>query len=163
MTSAHRKKHPLQLGYSTNVHPGEDMKAVYRSLEEYTIPIRKRVFGSEPCGLELRRLPGGVRPGPLLGKRLSPQRFSCAKSQGDRLPAILGKPAAGELDIENRSHRRRDRSEGNQGLDQHSRRMFPGARPHTGRLQEACRQLPQHPGNLPRDRSGDRQNHGAGR
>ena len=61
MTSAHRKKHPLQLGYSTNVHPGEDMKAVYRSLEEYTIPIRKRVFGSEPCGLELRLGIGSAR------------------------------------------------------------------------------------------------------
>ena len=48
------RKNSLQLGYSTNVHPGEDMKAVYRSLEDYTIPIRKRVFGDEPCGLELR-------------------------------------------------------------------------------------------------------------
>ena len=48
------KKNPLQLGYSTNVHPGEDMKAVYRSLKEYTLPIRKRIFGSETCGLELR-------------------------------------------------------------------------------------------------------------
>ena len=48
------KKNTLQLGYSTNVHPGEDMKAVYRSLKDYTLPIRKRVFGTEPCGLELR-------------------------------------------------------------------------------------------------------------
>lgn len=55
------KRHSLQLGYSTNVHPGEDMKAVYRSLEEYTIPIRKRVFGAEPCGLELRLGIGAAR------------------------------------------------------------------------------------------------------
>ena len=54
MNKPHGKRQPLQLGYSTNVHPGENMEAVYRSLEEYTVPIRKRVFGSESCGLELR-------------------------------------------------------------------------------------------------------------
>ena len=54
MNKPHSKRQPLQLGYSTNVHPGENMEAVYRSLEEYTVPIRKRVFGSESCGLELR-------------------------------------------------------------------------------------------------------------
>ncbi len=42
------------LGYSTNVHRGENLDAVRRSLSDYTVPIRRRVFGNERCGLELR-------------------------------------------------------------------------------------------------------------
>ncbi len=51
-----RKKRPeLHFGYSTNVHKSETLKQMYRFLEDYTIPVRKRVFGKEGrSGLELR-------------------------------------------------------------------------------------------------------------
>ena len=49
------------IGYSTNVHGGENLKAVERSLREYTVPIRKRIFGSSGCGLELRLGMGSAR------------------------------------------------------------------------------------------------------
>lgn len=51
----------LLLGYSTNVHPGEDLRQLYRSLREYTVPIRDRVFGRRPAGLELRLGIGAAR------------------------------------------------------------------------------------------------------
>jgi hypothetical protein len=44
----------LQLGYSTNVHRGETLSEVYRFLGDFTVPIRRRVFGKLPSGLELR-------------------------------------------------------------------------------------------------------------
>src|SRR5688572_30684663 len=45
--------HPL-IGYSTNVHRGEDLKAIRRYLREYTVPVRDRVYGrGAPAGLEL--------------------------------------------------------------------------------------------------------------
>ena len=49
------------LGYSTNVHPGENLDAVRRSLLDYTVPIRERVFGNKSCGLELRLGMGSAR------------------------------------------------------------------------------------------------------
>ena len=42
------------LAYSTNVHRGESLADVYRFLDAYTIPIRKRLFGKARAGLELR-------------------------------------------------------------------------------------------------------------
>jgi len=42
------------LAYSTNVHRGESLADVYRFLAAYTIPVRKRLFGAEKAGLELR-------------------------------------------------------------------------------------------------------------
>jgi hypothetical protein len=62
-----------QIAYSTNVHPGEDLAAVERSLREFTVPIRERVFGSAPCGLELRIGIGGARD---LAARGARERFS---------------------------------------------------------------------------------------
>ncbi len=49
------------LGYSTNVHPGENLRQVYRFLQDYTIPVKKRVFGEKPAGLELRLGIGSTR------------------------------------------------------------------------------------------------------
>jgi len=51
----------LLIGYSTNVHPGEDLREIYRSLRSYTIPIGHRVFGRRPRGLELRVGMGAAR------------------------------------------------------------------------------------------------------
>ena len=52
----------LLLGYSTNVHRGETLEQVLRSLENYTVPIRDRVFGAgKPAGLELRIGIGAAR------------------------------------------------------------------------------------------------------
>ena len=43
------------IGYSTNVHRGEDLKAIRRYIREYTVPVRDRVYGrGAPAGLELR-------------------------------------------------------------------------------------------------------------
>ena len=50
-----------RLGYSTNVHPGENLDAVRRSLRQYTGPIRERVYGDDPAGLELRLGIGSAR------------------------------------------------------------------------------------------------------
>jgi hypothetical protein len=56
-----RRWTPL-LGYSTNVHRGETLAQVYRFLEDYTIPIKRRVFGaSARAGLELRLGIGSAR------------------------------------------------------------------------------------------------------
>ena len=44
----------IQIGYSTNVHPGGDLGQVRRSLQRFAVPIRKRLFGPHPSGLELR-------------------------------------------------------------------------------------------------------------
>jgi hypothetical protein len=52
---------PLFLAYSTNVHPGEDLAAVYRFLETFTLPVKARVSGREPSGLELRLGVGSTR------------------------------------------------------------------------------------------------------
>ncbi|MBN1441054.1 MAG: metabolite traffic protein EboE [Planctomycetes bacterium] len=49
------------LGYSTNVHRGETLEQIYRFLRDYTIPVKERVFGREPAGLELRLGIGGAR------------------------------------------------------------------------------------------------------
>ena len=62
----------LLLGYSTNVHPGEDLRQVYRSLRDYTVPIRERVFGEGPAGLELRLGIGAARD---LGRRSAREEF----------------------------------------------------------------------------------------
>ncbi|MBI4583312.1 MAG: metabolite traffic protein EboE [Planctomycetes bacterium] len=54
MSPPARRKPPLHLGYSTNVHRGESLEEIYHYLRDYTIPIKERVFGNEPSGLELR-------------------------------------------------------------------------------------------------------------
>jgi hypothetical protein len=52
----------LLVAYSTNVHPGEDLDQVYRSLRQYTLPVRDRVFGKRSqAGLELRLGIGAAR------------------------------------------------------------------------------------------------------
>lgn len=61
MSPSESKAPALYLGYSTNVHPGENLEAVYRSLREYTLPIKQRVFGDKPSGLELRLGIGSAR------------------------------------------------------------------------------------------------------
>ncbi len=43
-----------QVAYSTNVHRGETLAEVYHFLREYTIPVKKRIFGAARAGLELR-------------------------------------------------------------------------------------------------------------
>lgn len=43
-----------KLGYSTNVHPGETLAQVHDFLARHTSPIKRRLFGDEPAGLELR-------------------------------------------------------------------------------------------------------------
>jgi hypothetical protein len=56
------------LAYSTNVHRGESLPDIYRFLERYTLPVKKRVFGASAAGLELRLGIGSARqlrnPGP---------------------------------------------------------------------------------------------------
>ena len=42
------------LGYSTNVHKGETLDQVYRFLRDFTLPIKRNVFGRGRGGLELR-------------------------------------------------------------------------------------------------------------
>jgi hypothetical protein len=49
------------LGYSTNVHRAHDLAAVRRFLRDFTIPIKERVFGKEPAGLELHLGIGSTR------------------------------------------------------------------------------------------------------
>ncbi|HLU50104.1 MAG TPA: metabolite traffic protein EboE, partial [Planctomycetota bacterium] len=49
-----KRKYVPAIGYSTNVHRGETLEQVYRFLEEYTVPIARRVFGEKKAGLELR-------------------------------------------------------------------------------------------------------------
>ena len=51
MARQRKRKEPLLLGYSTNVHPGETLEQVYDFLREFTIPIGRRVFGppGEQC------------------------------------------------------------------------------------------------------------------
>lgn len=44
----------FQVAYATNVHPGEDLSQVLRSLADTTLPVNRRVFGPGPSGLELR-------------------------------------------------------------------------------------------------------------
>ena len=61
MPGQSKRKDPPLLGYSTNVHRGESLAQVYRFLKEYTIPIKNRVFGGEPAGLELRLGIGSTR------------------------------------------------------------------------------------------------------
>lgn len=51
----------LYVGYSTNVHPGENLRAVYRFLRTYTLPIKERVFGNKVSGLELHIGIGAAR------------------------------------------------------------------------------------------------------
>ena len=49
-------------GYSTNVHPGEDLAQVLDSLERFAIPVRRAVFGDRAeAGLELRLGIGAAR------------------------------------------------------------------------------------------------------
>ncbi|MBI4601603.1 MAG: metabolite traffic protein EboE [Planctomycetes bacterium] len=55
-----RTSRPL-LAYSTNVHRGETLADVYRFLRDYTLPVKRRVFGAEPAGLELRLGIGSAR------------------------------------------------------------------------------------------------------
>jgi hypothetical protein len=40
-------------GYSTNVHRGETLAEIYTNLARYTLPVKRRVFGNQPNGLEL--------------------------------------------------------------------------------------------------------------
>jgi len=61
MASANRRTFRPHVGYSTNVHPGEDLAAVRGSLRDFTAAIRRRVFGERPCGLELRIGIGSAR------------------------------------------------------------------------------------------------------
>ena len=51
---ARKTQSRLYLGYSTNVHRSENLRQIYRFLEQYTIPVKRRVFGKYSTGLELR-------------------------------------------------------------------------------------------------------------
>ncbi len=51
----------LLLAYSMNVHPGESLAEVRRALARYAVPIRDRVFGPRPGGVELRIGIGAAR------------------------------------------------------------------------------------------------------
>jgi hypothetical protein len=54
------------------VHRGETLAQIYEFLTNYTIPIRKRVFGDAPMGLELRL---GVESARELSNRAARRRF----------------------------------------------------------------------------------------
>lgn len=56
-----RSRPRLYLGYSTNVHRSENLKQIYRFLGRFTIPVKRRVFGEQPGGLELRLGIGAAR------------------------------------------------------------------------------------------------------
>ncbi len=56
-------------GYSTNVHRSENLREIYRFLKDYTLPIKRRIFGRENGGLELRLGIGTARELAPAGKR----------------------------------------------------------------------------------------------
>lgn len=49
-----KRRTGFQVAYATNVHPGEGLSEVLRSLEDTTVAVNRRVFGPGPSGLELR-------------------------------------------------------------------------------------------------------------
>jgi hypothetical protein len=61
-TSKGKSHHPvtviskdrLYFGYSTNVHRGENLAQVYKYLKNYTLAVKRRVFGGQASGLEMR-------------------------------------------------------------------------------------------------------------
>ena len=53
MTRRHSQAWRPLFGYSTNVHKTSTLRDIYRFLGQYTIPIKERVFGDSPGGLEL--------------------------------------------------------------------------------------------------------------
>jgi hypothetical protein len=62
MSSSQTRRWTPLLGYSTNVHRGETLAQVYRFLRDYTVPIKRRVFGAAArAGLELRLGIGSAR------------------------------------------------------------------------------------------------------